>query len=36
MGFMGGSKSQDTSATKIPAWLEKAGEDVYKKLCFYL
>lgn len=30
MGFMGGSKSQDTSTTKIPAWLEKAGEDVYK------
>lgn len=30
MGFMGGSKSQDTSETKIPAWLEKAGEDVYK------
>ena len=30
MGFLGGSKSQETSSTKIPAWLEAAGEQVYK------
>ena len=30
MGFMGGSKSETSSQTKIPEWLEKAGEQVYK------
>ena len=30
MGFLGGSKSKTTSETKIPEWLEKAGEQVYK------
>ena len=30
MGFLGGSKSQESSSTKIPEWLEKAGEQVYK------
>ena len=29
MGFLGGSKSQESSSTKIPEWLEKAGEQVY-------
>lgn len=29
MGFLGGSKSKETSSTKIPEWLEKAGEEVY-------
>ena len=30
MGFMGGSKSETKSETKIPEWLEKAGEQIYK------
>ena len=30
MGFMGGSRSETKSETKIPAWLEAAGEQVYK------
>ena len=29
MGFLGGSTSKETSTTSIPAWLEKAGEQVY-------
>ncbi len=30
MGFLGGSQSEQRSETKIPAWLEKAGEQVYQ------
>ena len=29
MGFMGGSQSKETGSTKIPEWLEKAGEQAY-------